>query len=59
MKTKTELKEFVDACINSGKYVETGFNLPHDKILEIEDILNRYNDSSARTKIRKLLNIIK
>jgi hypothetical protein len=59
MKTKTELKKFIDACISSGKYIETGFNLPHDKILEIENILNRYNDTTARTKIYKIaLNVI-
>ena len=54
---KKELNEFVDACISSGKYIETGFNIPHDKILDIENILYRYNDTTARTKIRKVLNI--
>tara|TARA_R110002124_G_C8931286_1_gene512026 strand:+ start:1935 stop:2180 length:246 start_codon:yes stop_codon:yes gene_type:complete len=52
---KEKLKDFVDACISSGKYIETGFKLPQKDILEIEDILNRYNDTTAKTKIRKVL----
>jgi hypothetical protein len=50
-----ENKEFVEACISSGKYVETGLNLPKKYILEIEDIVNRYNDATAKTKIRKVI----
>lgn len=52
---KDKLKRFVDACISSGKYVETGLDLPQKEILEIEDIVNRYNDTTARTKIRKIV----
>jgi len=55
MITKDKLKEFVDACISSGKYVETGLNLPQKEILEIEDIVHRYNDTTAKTKIRKVV----
>ena len=55
MITKDKLKEFVDACISSGKYVEIGLNLPQKEILEIEDILNIYNDTTAKTKIRKVV----
>ena len=55
MTTKKELKEFVDACISRGRYVETGLNLPQKEVLEIEDIVNRYNDTTARTKIRKVV----
>lgn len=47
--------DFVDACISSGKYVETGLNLPQTAILEIEDIIYRYNDTTAKTKIRKVI----
>lgn len=56
MKYKVNLKEFIDACIGSGRYVETGLNLPKEEILEIETILNRYNDSVAKTKILKIMN---
>lgn len=49
------MKEFIDDCISSGKYIETGLNLPQKAILEIEDILNRYNDTTAKTKIRKVV----
>ena len=52
---KEKLKEFVDACISSGKYIETGLKLPQKDILEIEDIVNRYNDTTAKTKIRKVI----
>jgi len=30
--------------------------LSHSEILEIEDILNRFNDKTARTKIKKIIN---
>lgn len=53
---KTELKSFVNDCISSGKCVENSFNLNKEQILEIEDILNRYNDTTAKTKIRKIIN---
>ncbi len=53
--TKNTRKEFVDACISSGSYMELGFYLPHKSVLEIEDILNRFNDKTARTKINKIL----
>lgn len=48
------MKEFIDKCISSGKVV-SGYELSQEVILEIEDILNRFNDKTARTKIRKLL----
>lgn len=54
-KTITGLKVFVSSCISSGKYIETGLNLPQAQILEIENILNRYNDATAKTKIRKVV----
>lgn len=49
--------EFLDACISSGKYVKTSdnINLSQEQILEIEDILYRFNDKTAKTKIRKML----
>jgi hypothetical protein len=55
MITKNKLKKFIEDCINSGKYIEIGLNLPQEIILEIEDILNRYNDTTAKTKIRKII----
>lgn len=55
MISKTELRDFVDACISSGKYIETSFKLKQEDILEVEDILNRYNDTTAKNKIRKLV----
>ncbi len=48
-------KEFVKDCISSGKYIETGLNLSKKEILEIEGILSRYNDRTAKTKINKIL----
>lgn len=55
--TKEQQKTFIDDCISSGKFVDydgvTDFSI--DTILEIEDILNRFNDKSARAKIRKIL----
>lgn len=48
--SKIQEKEFIDACIGSGRYIETGFKLKQDQILEIEDILN-----VSKTKIRKIL----
>jgi hypothetical protein len=48
-------KELVKYCISSGKYIETGLNLSKKEILEIEDILNKYNDHTAKTKINKIL----
>lgn len=56
MITKIEINEFLDACIGSGKYIQTSFELTHEQIIEVEDILNRFNDKTARTKIRKILN---
>lgn len=50
-----KLKEFVDGIISSGKYIEKGLNLQQKEILEIENILNKYNDTTARTKIRKII----
>jgi len=55
MKNKTELNEFLDMCISNGKYVETIFKLTQEQILVVEDILNRFNDKTARTKIRKII----
>ena len=49
-------KEFIDACISSGRYIEIGLNLSQEKILEIETILNKYDDSVAKTKILKIIN---
>ena len=55
MVSKNELKEFIDDCISTGRCVETTLKLTQSQILEIEDILNRYNDTTAKTKIRKVL----
>lgn len=49
-----KVNEFLDACISSGKYIDI-IELPYEATLEIEDILNRFNDKTARTKIRKVL----
>lgn len=58
---KEKIIEFLNDCISSGACVSGHFDLDHDAIIEIEDILNRYNDTTARSKIRKLLksNILK
>lgn len=55
MKSNKKLNEFLDVCISTGSYVDTGLKLSEKEILEIEDILNRYNDTTARTKIRKII----
>lgn len=49
--------EFLDACISSGKFIQTSdeIKLGQNAIVEIENILMRYNDKTARTKIRKLI----
>lgn len=53
---KTEMKEFINDSISSGKVVENeNIELTQSVILEIENILNTYNDTTARTKIRKIL----
>lgn len=49
------LEIFINNCISSGKYIDGVLNLKQKQILEIEDILGRYNDSKAKTKIRKIL----
>lgn len=56
IKKKSDVDVFLDACISSGKVIITNKNikLEQDVILKIEDILNRYNDKTARTKIKKL-----
>ena len=56
---KETINKFIEDCISSGKCVSTNINLSYENTLEIEDILNRYNDSTARTKIRKILKNIK
>lgn len=55
--TKEQQKTFIDDCISTGKFVDYDevTDLSMDVILEIEDVLNRFNDTSARTKIRKIL----
>lgn len=57
--TKEQEKEFIDDCISRGKFVDyeelTDFS--QDIILAIEDVLHRFNDTAARTKIRKLLKL--
>jgi hypothetical protein len=54
---KIELKEFLDNCISSGSVImSNNIKLSHSEILEIEDILNRFNDKTARTKIKKIIN---
>ena len=49
------MKEFIEDCISTGKCVENDLNLSHEVELKIEDYLNRFNDNTARTKIRKIL----
>lgn len=56
---KEKINKFIEGCISSGKCVSTNIDLSHENTLEIEDILNRYSDSTARTKIRKILKNIK
>jgi len=36
---KQTLQNLIDDWVSSGKYIENGLNLEHDKIIEIEDIL--------------------
>jgi hypothetical protein len=50
-----EKKEFVKKCISTGGCIGNNFNLSKKEILEIEDILSRYNDGTAKTKINKIL----
>lgn len=52
---KNRVNEFVDMCVSCGKYVESFFNLTDEHILKVEDIIDRYNDKTAKTKIRKLI----
>lgn len=46
-----KVDNFIDDCISSGSVS----SLPHHTILAIEDVLNRFNDKTAKTKIRKIL----
>lgn len=57
MMTKEQEKQFIDDCIDRGKFVdyEDVIDLSYSKIIEIEDVLHRFNDSSARSKIRKII----
>lgn len=50
------MERFIDECISSGKVIEySKFILSNKTTTRIEDILNKHNDSKARTKIRKIL----
>jgi len=48
---------FLDACISTGRCVEMfdEFLFTDEITFQIEDILHRYNDKTARTKIKKLI----
>jgi hypothetical protein len=54
---KNKINEFIEACISSGKVIITSsdIKLSHSDIIEIEDILNRFNDKAATLKIKKHL----
>lgn len=52
---KQRKDEFIRDCISTGKCVESRFKLSNEQVIEIEDILNRYVDATARIKIRKVL----
>lgn len=53
---KSDIKKFVDNCIRVGKCVnQTRFNLNPAQVLSIDEILNNYNDTTAKTKIRRLV----
>ena len=47
--------KFINACVSSGKCVESDLNLTKEQVLEIDDIVNRYNDITAKTKISKVI----
>ncbi len=52
---ENQFKDFIESCISSGKCIENNFDLSQKEILEIEDILNRFNDTTAKIKIRKII----
>ena len=56
MKITSEVKESIERFISSGMvgHISNNVNLTQNTVIEIEDILNRHNDSTARTKIRKI-----
>ena len=48
-------KEWLETCISSGKcYPLKG--LTQEQEVEIDDILYRYNDKTAKTKIKNVIN---
>ena len=48
--------KFLDDCISSGKFIQAnGITVTPDTIIQIENILTKYNDKKARIKIRKLI----
>lgn len=51
-----KIDKFLDDCISSGKFIQTsGITVTPDVIIQIENILTKYNDKKARVKIRKLI----
>jgi hypothetical protein len=49
-------KEFIDACISSGKAIRAHeFELSAEQIEKIENALMKHNDSKARRKIKTIL----
>lgn len=57
MVSKAILKKFLGDCISTGMYIPTkGIECSKEDILEIEEVLSRYNDTKARIKIIKILN---
>ena len=55
--SKIDFELFLDACTSSGCFIKTHDNisLSHEVILELESLLDRYNDTKAKAKIKKLI----
>lgn len=51
---KAEFNDFLEDCISTGKCMDNYF-LTQEQNLEIDDILHRYNDTTARIKIKKII----
>ena len=55
---KNLMKGFIEDCISSGKFIGDGscpVDVSQEDILEIEEVLNSYNDVTAKSKIKRLL----
>ena len=51
-----DIEQFLDDCISSGRVVSDYLDKFEDEeIFKIEDILYRYNDTTAKRKIKALI----